>query len=243
MDLYALSTEAIAQPLFKSSATQLHALGTIARDGAGRIFRYCLSGVTQTVGNTLQAAAQVADHQNLTPTVTTYGAVGDTVIVATLAGTAVAAANLYADGFVQIDTTPGLGYSYRVIQHAAVLGGGVITLTLDPSGPIQVALTASSRVSLVQNPYKYVIQSPTTASGAIVGVSIFPITNGEYGWIQTGGVAGVLTAGSIAVGQAVAYSATAGACAIEGSTLAQIGRIMVTGAAGRVQAVMLTLDS
>jgi len=243
MGLYALSTDAIGQPLLKSSATQIHPLGTVVRDQGGRIFRYCLSGVTQTVGHVLQAAAQVGDHQNLTPTVTTYGAIGDTTIVATLAGTAVAAANLYADGYALIDTTPGLGYMYRIIQHAAVLGGGVITITLDPTTPIQVALTASSRVSLVQHPYKYVVQSPTTATNVIVGVSIFPITNGEYGWIQTGGVAGVLTYGTIAIGLPVGYCTTAGTCTVSTGATAPIGRIMQTATAGRVQPVMLNIDS
>ena len=242
MNLRPLSIDAIGQPLFSSRATPVHGLGTIARDGAGRVFRYCLSGVTQTVGNVLQAAAQVTDHQGLTPV---NAAIGDTTIVATLGGTAVAAENLYADGFAQISVTPGLGYSYRIVGHLAVLGGGVITLKLDPSGPIQVAITAAnSKVCLVQNPYKYVIQSPTSAgSGAIVGVSIYPIVSGEYGWIQTGGVAAVLIAGTPAVGYPVGWSTTAGAAAVTTGTTAPIGRMMVTGQAGLVQPVMLHIDS
>ena len=241
MNLRPLSTDAIGQPLFSSRATPVHGIGTIARDGAGRVFRYCLSGVTQTVGNVLQASAQITDHQGLTPVA---AAIGDTTIVATLGGTAVAAENLYADGFAQISVTPGLGYSYKIVGHLAVLGGGVITLKLDPSGPIQVAITAAnSKVSLVQNPYKYVVQSPTTATGAIVGVSIYPITNGEYGWIQTGGCAGVLVAGTPAVGIPVGYSATAGACAVSTGAVVVIGRMMVTGQAGLVQPVMLNIDS
>lgn len=227
--------------LFQSTTTPQHALGARMVTADGRVYRYCLAGAVDLVaGNCIQAPAQLTNHQQLTPSV---AAIGATTIVATLGATA-AAANLYAGGLAIIDTTPGLGYSYPVLGHAAVLSAGVITLTLPADSAIQVALTASSRVSLQANPYSGVIQTPvTTLTGAVVGVAVFPIPANTYGWIQTHGPCGCLINVTPAVGQEVsAPSAVAGALAINSGTLPPVGWMMVTGVDTKVQAVFLTID-
>src|SRR5262249_22453603 len=82
------------------------------------------------------------------------------------------------------------------------------TLNLMPYDPIQVALTASSRVGLVHNPYKNVIVNPTTATAAVCGVAGYIITATQYGWLTTWGPASVLINGTLGVGIAVVISAT-----------------------------------
>lgn len=232
-----------ARNLWSSSPTQEHPLGSRFTTSDGRVFRYCLAGaVDLVVGNVIQAPAQDTAHQQLTPAA---AAVGATSIVAAL-GASAAAANLYAEGWAIIDTTPGLGYAYPISGHAAVASSGNITANLDRDSTVQVALTTSSRVSLQRNPYAGVIQSPaTTLTGAVVGVCVYPITAAQYGWIQTHGPAAVLIGGTPGVGLAVVVPGdTAGEVVVDGAASATkvVGSMMVTGVDGKVQAVLLNIN-
>jgi hypothetical protein len=229
--------------LWSSSATQEAPLGARFTTSDGRTFRYCKAGAVALVaGNVIQAPAQITNHQQLTPAA---AAIGATSIVAALGATA-ATANQYAGGWAIIDTTPGEGYAYPISGHAAVSSSGNITINLDRASTVQVALTTSSRVSLQANPYNGVIQSPvTTLTGAVVGVAIYPIAIGEYGWLQTHGPGAVLIAGTPGVGLAVVVPATAaGAVVIDGAASATkvVGSMMVTGVDGKVQAVLLNIN-
>ena len=113
------------------------------------------------------------------------------------------------------------------------------------SDPVQVALTTSSRVTLTPNPWSGVIQMPaTTATGSAVGVATYIINAGEYGWVQTRGACGVLIQGTPAVGNCVVVpSSTAGACTTDPANAATqiIGSIMVAGANGEVNQVLLNI--
>jgi hypothetical protein len=236
-------TQIAARNLFSSNATQEHDLGARFETSDGRVFRYCQAGAADlVVGNVIQAAAQVTAHQQLTPVAASAGAVQ---IVAAL-GAAAAAANLYAEGWAIIDTTPGLGYAYPISGHAAVLSSGNITLNLDPASQVQVALTTSSRVSLLANPYRNVIQAPvTTLTGAVVGVCVYPIVATQFGWLQTHGPAAVLIAGTPGVGVAVVSpGSAAGAVVIDGAAAATkvVGSMMATGVDGKVQGVLLNIN-
>lgn len=240
---YSLTT---GGPAFSSSATQQHRLGTQAYTRNGCTFRYVQAGELLVTGTVVQAPAQLTNHQVRTPTVTTYGAVGDTRLVVTLGNTA-AAANLYTEGWAIVDTTPGLGYMYAITYHAAVLANGVITAHLAKDTPIQVALTTDSRISFQQNPWKNVIIAPTTLTGTIVGVAVYPIASGEYGWVQTGGPGSVLQSEVVsgaAVGAMVVGKTTgvAGGAAIFSSTFPVVGTMMVTAVDTLNQAVFLQLD-
>lgn len=230
----------IGQELLDISTTQKHKLGEKAVIG-GREYRYVQAGAaTLVVGNVLQSAAQVANHQNLTPVA---AAIGDTSITVTLGATA-ATENQYAEGLAIVDTTPGLGYAYPIESHPAANGSAAVTIRLGQ--PIQVALTTSSRITLVANRHKGVIQAPvTTLTGSVVGVAISALTASTYGWVQVKGEGAVLIAGTPAVGAAViSPSGTAGAAAVDPTNAAvgHVGTMMVTGVSGRVQPVHLNIS-
>jgi len=194
---------AYGQDGFTSSSTQLHPLGSRAVTKDGRVFRYAQAGAADTVaGSVYQSAAPIANHLANTPPAVAVGATSFSYTPGATAG----AANLYAEGYLQVDTTPGNGYTYQVSGHAAISASTAFTLSL--LDPIQVALTASSRVGLVHNPYKNVIVNPTTATAAVAGVSPYVITTAQYGWLQTWGPASVLINGTPGVGIAVVISAT-----------------------------------
>lgn len=205
-----------AADLSENSSVQQHQLGLKVVADDGREFRYAKAGAADlVVGNLLQGPAEVANHQNCAPANT---AIGATSVTVTLGNTAVAA-NYYANGWMAVEVTPGIGYLYKIKSHPAASGSATCVFTLED--PIVVALTAAnSKVDLIANPYSGVIQNPASASGSPVGVAQRIITAGYYGWIQTGGVANVLNDGGVTAGQAVvASNATAGA--VEASTGAQ----------------------
>ncbi len=230
---------AAAQGIFEVSATQNHDLGEFIRSSDGRGFRYVKAGASDlVVGKLQQAPAEVTNHQNLAVTAT---AVGATQITATLGATA-ATANQYAGGYVVVTVTPGVGYQYLIKSHPAASGGAAVVITLDE--PVQVALTTSSKIDLVANPFNGVIVNPTTASSTPVGVAVSVIPAGQFGWIQTSGIANVLADGDNVVGAGVvASNGTAGAVEDATGTAQAIIGIAVTGIADtQYGAVKLLLD-
>lgn len=243
----ALTGPLTGQAIYVDSATQVHPLGTRGYDRLGRCWRYALAGASNLVaGNALQSAAQIPNHQKMTPSAAAIGARLLTVTPGATAG----GANLYENGLVIVDTTPGLGYSYVINGHAAITSSTAFDVELLPGWFVQVALTASSTVTLCQNPYAGVIQAPvTTATGGPAGVAQFIITAAQYGWVGTGGgVFGTLIQGTPAVGTPVGVpSSTAGSVGAVLGTDAAVptsvcGHMHETGEDGLVQAVRWTLD-
>jgi hypothetical protein len=223
---------------FVQSAVQEIALGSKFVDQNGNAYRYCKVGGTATVaGKLYQAPAEITDHQNLAPAA---AAIGATSVTVTLGATATTA-NQYAEGYMMVTVTPGEGYKYLIKSNPviALSTAGAITL----SDPLQVALTTSSRVDLVSNPYNGVIVNPATATSCPVGVAVDVVTAGYYGWLQVGGVANVLMNGTGVVGTfQCASNAVAGAVEPFTGVQAPVG-ICVTGIADtEYGAVKLTFD-
>jgi hypothetical protein len=217
----------------------MHPLGTGAVGQGGRRFRYAKAGGTLVAGNALQTPAPIAGHD--TCTIATHAA-GSTVLTVTPATTAVTA-NQYAGGFLVMDTTVAEGYTYHIASNTAAAISGAITVTIDdPLGLIVATVTASSKCTLVLNPFNGVIQAASTITGAPVGVATYIITTGEYGWIGTGGVHGTLIVGTPAVGNGLVETGTAGALAIASGTLPVCGYAMKVGVNGLICPVMWTLD-
>lgn len=228
----------IGQADLISTATQAHTIGTRAEDDGGRVFRYIKAGAVALVaGNVLQSPVITTDHLATTAAATAIGATSLTF--APTSATAVTA-NQYEDGYLQVDTTPGEGYTYSVGAHGAFTTSGTITL----KDPIQVALTTASRLGLIQNPYKGVLQGPvTTATGTIVGIATYVIAANQFGWVLTQGLCSVLTTGTPALGAMVMWPGTVAGAAqvvVAGGTLivAQvIGHMAQVGVNGKINFV------
>jgi hypothetical protein len=234
--------QAVGLDLYESSTTQVHRLGERIETTDGRVFRYAKAGASALVaGNVIQSSAQVTTHKVMTPSA---AAIGATSVSATLGATNAVTENQYADGYLIVCTTPGNGYAYRISSHPAAAASAACVFTL--AEPLNVALTTSSRVSLQANAFKGVIQSPvTTLTGSVVGVAVVAAAANEFCWLQTRGVAPVLTAGTPGVGLAVVVPATAaGAVVIDGAASATqvIGSMMETGVDGLNCAVFLNLE-
>lgn len=188
---------------FTATSDQRFPLGFRAETRDGRAFRYAQVGVSDTVaGDLYQGAAPIPNHLARTAPVVAVGATSFSFSPGATGG----AANLYAEGFLQVDTTPGNGFTYAVSGHATITGSVAFTVNL--VDPIQVALTASSAVGLIHNPYKNVILPPTTSTGRVCGVAPCVGTATFFQFLQTWGPCSVLINGTPAVTAPVINSAT-----------------------------------
>lgn len=226
------------------SEKQEFPLGEKVVSSDGRTFRYCKCGGTATVvGKMYQAPAEITTHQGLTPAA---AAIGATSVTVTLGATNAVTANQYANGYLMVTTTPGQGYSYLIKSHPAAEASATLVLTL--SDPVKIALTTSSVVDMVLNPYSGVIIQNTTKTSAVMGLAVNIITATYYGWIQTGGVACCFVDDStIAVGLEVVVSDQAhGAVEViaDGASelLPKVGRAITGIATTEYGAIYLTLD-
>lgn len=227
---------------FDESSVQRHDLGALAVTSDGRRFRYVKAGASALVrGNVVQAPVADTDHDDIACRATAIGATS--LLITAGSGSGALDANEYAFGFAVIDTTPGLGQICRILDHAAVAASTNGALNVAPEDALQVALTTSSKITLIKNPYDGVIQQPAnTPTGAAVGVAIYPIMAAYYGWIQVGGVAPVLIGGTPAVGsQLVAWGDTAGEMVIDPADAADVvcGVNMIVGRDGKVLPVLI----
>lgn len=231
-----------AQDTFASESSQRHHLGFYAETADGRGFRYAQIGASDTVAGTLyQGAAPIANHLANTPPAVAIGATSFEYTPGATAG----AANLYAEGFLQVDTTPGAGYTYQVSGHGAITSSTAFTLYL--KDPIQVALTTTSRVGLRHNPYKNVIQTPTTITAQVVGVAPAVLTAAEFGWMQSHGPCSVLINGTPAVTAPVINGGTTAGSVDVWTAAAQptanlVGHMMQVGVSTKYNFVFLCID-
>lgn len=190
-----------AQTLHSSSADQYHKLGELIFANDGRAFRYCKADATTALvaGNIYSNAAEDTDTQNMTAVA---AAVGDLSIVSTT--TVTVSANEYAEGFICVAVTPGVGRQYKIKGHIAYTTAAP-TFNLD-NDPVKVALTTVSRLDAYANPYNGIIASPTTITGVVLGASVHPIAVSEFGWLQVSGVACIEAQNALTVGLPVVAS-------------------------------------
>lgn len=241
MKIWGENGQAVAQPLFSSSATQFHEAGFKAT-GQGRVFRYSKAGALLVTGNALQSAVEDVDHDDIVCRATAIGATQ--LLITTGSGSGNLDENEYAGGFAVIDTTAGLGFTYMIQSHAAIGASSNGALNLVDGESVQVALDTNSRITLMQHPNRNVIQLPaTTLTNRVAGGCVYPIASGEWGWIQTGGPGAALISGTPGAGQPVTVSGTAGALAVHSAELPEVAFMMVTGRTGKVLPVYWLLDS
>lgn len=197
-------------------------LGTQLIMQDGRKYRFAMAGASLLViGDLLQNAATVANDVGRTAIAAALGARSPTLTT----GGAVTA-NAYAQGYFVVDVDPGKGL-YCIDNHLA--GTTATAYNLAAGHAIRVAaLTTTSRVSLIPNPYKSVIQFPaTTPTGAAAGVAVSAIGAKGSGWIQTAGNAAVLTSGTLVVGNMAVSIIGAGAVGPTGSTTPLVAQQIV----------------
>lgn len=229
------------QDIFSTSSTATTDIGALATTGDGRVFRYALAGgTTLAVGKLQQAAAEdTSNHQDLTATA---AAAGQTYMVTT--STVTIAANALAGGFLTVVSgSTGAGYTYKIKGNTAA-SAAVVTIYLED--PVIVATTGTVKIDVKPNPYAGVIVAPTTASSGPAGVAVYPVTNAQYGWVQTHGPVSCLAQGTVVVGDDLvpAESTNAGSVVsrADASLSATVGFALTGIASTDYGLIFLTID-
>jgi hypothetical protein len=212
------------QGIYDESSTQEYPIGTKREFEDGRVFRYAsfaaATGAGLVVSQDISETAIVESDGKLTA-----ASAGATEVTYTDAGTVGSAtANQYAGGYLHTTDDAGEGYNYRIKSNTAA-SSNAITFTLYDS--LQVAVTTATDVAVTGNLYNQVRAALGTADYIVCGVTPIAFTSGYYGWIQTRGVAVILTDGSdIGIGVPTMLSdATAGAVEVADNSHPLVGFI------------------
>lgn len=232
----------VKQGIYETSSEQLHPLGTRLEIGDGRVFHYAKnsSAAILAMAKLNSGVTPLATH--LKCAVAESAIVGATKVKLTL-GAAAATANLYAEGYLNIDNGASVAYhTYKIKDH--------LLIALNTAGyfnlydPLVTALTkATDYATLTQNPWKNVVVAPASIAQIAVGVSLVTVTTLSYFWAQTWGPCGCLIgAGPPTIGQALMMSAaTAGALITATAGNEIVGWLMRAEAAADYGLVFLTI--
>lgn len=196
---------------YAQSITQEFPLGTKLIEGE-RVWRYAKNGAgTPAAGDPLTAATILNAAADLDVVVDAASAIGATTVSITSQAAIACAANYFKEGYLFVNVGTGLGYSYKIKSHTALVSttAGTIVTLYDPL--VIAVATSSSKVGLRKNPYDTVIASAAVVSGAPIGVTPRVLTASYYFWCQTGGPCAVKANAAIAVGQVVYIGTTAAA--------------------------------
>lgn len=163
----------------------------------GRELALVSNGATALAAGVLaQSEAEVTAHQKLAMTVpTAYPATAGLFQILVTNGSTVLNVNKFAGGYAIVASGTGIGQLLKIASHQPAANAATFVVTLED--PIQTTLDATSKISLLQNPYANVIISPaTTATGGPVGVSLYgiaastaPTYNATTGALTANGVA------------------------------------------------------
>jgi hypothetical protein len=192
---------------FTSTTNDIGAiLGTRMILPDGRVFRYSFSNGAVGAGKGVQSSIALA-NQDSDIAVSSAAAVGDKTVTVTF-GTSPntdVVADQYADGYLFVNDVDGEGHVYRIKHTDAHLAADVsaspaVDINLHASDGIAVALTTSSEVGLVANPYKDVIITPGGAQTArCVGYTTTSVADDSYFWAQTWGESALFVDGTLVI--------------------------------------------
>lgn len=199
-----------AQGILDMSATQKYPLGTRYAKNDGRVFRYAKAGAADLVaGNLISSAALNGGKTTVQTDLTPSAAAAGTYAVSVTIDTTEQPKDTFKNGWLAVtdgDAANAMGDLYLIKSHPL----SATTLVLTLYEPLKRAITASSRISLLGNIYKDVIQCAATPTGIIVGVCPTVVTTLYYCWLQTWGIANVLAGGAIAAGLDIVAGTGAG---------------------------------
>jgi hypothetical protein len=177
------------QGLYQQSTVRKEVVGTVRMTQDGRTFHYALAGGTLARGLMTIGTAATANLNNEIQTVTTV-AVGETqfeLLVTT--GTATVKDELKG-GYLMVNHNDTLGACYEIASNE-VKTSAATALFISLVDPIESAIAATAELCIHRNPWWKVTQSATEESMP-TGIPLIDVTDTNYFWCQTGGIANVL---------------------------------------------------
>lgn len=240
------SSVILAQDGRDISVNQLLEIGNESQTSDGRRFRYgqAGSGAALAPGKMNDGATVVANHVNRTAGAAVT--VGSTTVTSAIGNTA-ATLNQYAGGMVYANSTStGLGIGYRIKGNPAADASGTLTVYLDE--PVQVAIGATTKISVFPAMYSGAIVTPSAATAGGPPIGVFTgasLTASYFGWFQVAGPAPLLSDATVyTLGEEVSQAASgvAGSGSLKVATLPTYGDAMQLGVSGEYQLVNLRLN-
>lgn len=162
----------------------------------GRELALVSNGAVALVAGVLaQSEAEATAHQKLAMTVpTAYPATAGAFQILVTNGGTVLKQNKFAGGYVIVASGTGIGQMLKISSHAAAATTATFVVTLEDA--ILTTLDATSKISLLQNPYANIIISPSsTATGGPVGVTLYALAASTAPTYD--GTSGALTAAGV----------------------------------------------
>lgn len=168
-------------------------LGARGYSPGGRVFRMAkASGVALTVGKLVRKPENEAGLQDLV--VAAAVAIGGTSFTLTMNGPGMELDD-YKDGVAYFNDGPNQGHSYVIVGSSKTAMTGTLTVTINAG--LEVALTTSSKATLIKNRYDGVRITEPAPVERVLGVAPVAVTASYYFWLQTGGPAVVLQDGEL----------------------------------------------
>ena len=236
-----------SQTEFEQSLTQQYRLGRQLVYDDGRKFRYAYNGGTALAKAYMtQSPAGVTNCQ--AETQTTSGAnvnIGDQEIIVDVTNASAITDDLYAEGWLHVDSSTGIGDGYKIISCQLLT---TITARLLLETPIRTDWSATSVITLTKNRWNGVLVSVTTATQTPTGVPLIAVSVNYYCWLQTAGPCPIYVdnGDTIVIGNNVGTPGTAAAAGTCGTqtagTLPIWGQVMYVAAGDAVALIDLHLD-
>ena len=206
------SPDSVINPFTSGTTSITDALGNDIPLGSvlyygDRVFRYGkVGGVALTAGKLVQTIVGTkADHQDLAPTANV--AAGEYEISVETAGTDLTL-NQYAGGYLYVNDAAGEGQCLKIASNPAHDHSSDPSVVITCHDALATAITTSSKVSLMSDPWSGLVVAPAAETGAVMGVPVVDMALSAYGWFQTYGPAAVLTVGTLVLGHNAVRSAT-----------------------------------
>jgi len=218
---------------FAESSTQLFPLGTKLIYNDREFFYGECGGSAITAGKLVQHVTEVANHTNCTATAAVDA--GETAISIETAGDTDLTANQYAEGYLFVNDVDGEGQCLRVKSNPAHDHSDDPSVEITCYDDLATALTTSSQLTLMPNPFRNLVVAPATHTGSCVGATTIDMTADYFGWFQTKGPAALLTDGTLVLtAPCVRSNGTAGSVEVldsdEDAESQVIGQVMCVSA-------------
>lgn len=232
---------------YAQSETQQFPLGTKLIQGE-RVWRYAHAGEALVIAAPLQSPARAHAEQDDDIVCGAAAAIGTYDVSVTSTANLDTSPNdskdNFKDGYLIVNDEAGEGQMYKIKEAPALSGTDKSIFKL--YDPLTIALTTSSELGLIKNPYKDVVDIKAVATGHPIGVALLAITNGYYFWCQSGGPAPVVANAAVSLGTKVVVGTTEGKVdpASAATTELTIGYPLTPGVTtDEYFMVFLTLDS
>ena len=210
--------------VLETNTAQGYPLGTRMHVEGERIFRYAKNGTTAlSVARVVQAALPDFGLENAGISEAVRARTDIKVTVLKTAIGSVISTNEYEDGLLFVNDGNGEGHVYSVAGNSSA-GTANTTAVFTLVAPPRVQIDAGSRVTVLRNRYRNVLQFNSGGLTPTLGIAPVAVAANSYFWLQTGGPCAALQQDDLVVNLPIAASTvTAGAVQVATNVVPQYG--------------------